>query len=177
MSSDYRAHRNIRCHLKRLILNLGLKKVTADMQTHKNPTLRSNADKPIPGKKPTGLGKPASVNAPPVTKPPKFELDGKKWIVEYFKNNPNIEIEQTETNQSVYVFRCEGSTIKVGGKCNNIILDGCKKTAIVFDNVVSSCEFINCQSVQMQVSAREGNLSESWKRTWIEVECFGNPGI
>jgi len=28
----------------------------------------------------------------PVEKPPKFELDGKKWVVEYFKNNPNIEV-------------------------------------------------------------------------------------
>ncbi|XP_059087637.1 adenylyl cyclase-associated protein 1-like isoform X5 [Tigriopus californicus] len=137
----------------------GLKKVTADMQTHKNPNLRSNTEKPIPGKKPAGLGKPANAPTPPVTKPPKFELDGKKWIVEYFKNNPNIEIEQTETNQSVYVFRCEGSTIKVGGKCNNIILDGCKKTAIVFDNVVSSCEFINCQSVQMQVLGKVPTIS------------------
>ena len=30
-------------------------------------------------------------------------------------------------------------------------MDGCKKSAVVFESVVSSCEFINCQSVQMQV--------------------------
>ena len=86
------------------------------------------------------------------SKPPKFELEGKKWAVEFHKNNPNLLIEDTETNQSVYVYKCEGSTLKIEGKVNNLVLDGCKKTAVVFDNVVSSCEFINCQSVQMQVS-------------------------
>lgn len=84
-------------------------------------------------------------------KPPKFELEGKKWVVEYHKNNPSLVIEETETNQSVYVFKCEGSTLKVEGKVNNIIVDGCKKCAVVFTDCVSSCEFINCQSVQMQV--------------------------
>ena len=72
--------------------------------------------------------------------------------MEFHKNNPNLVIENTETNQSVYVYKCEGSTLKIEGKVNNLVLDGCKKTAVVFDNVVSSCEFINCQSVQMQVS-------------------------
>ena len=86
------------------------------------------------------------------SKPPKFELEGKKWAVEFHKNNPNLVIENTETNQSVYVYKCEGSTLKIEGKVNNLVLDGCKKTAVVFDDVVSSCEFINCQSVQMQVT-------------------------
>ena len=125
------------------------------MQTHKNPNLRGSSTvpasaKPAPGPKPAIAAKPAA------QKPPKLELEGKKWAVEYFKGNPNIEIAITAVNQSVYVFKCEGSTIKVTGKCNNIILDNCKKTAIVFDNVVSSCEFINCQSVQMQVRPNFG---------------------
>lgn len=42
-------------------------------------------------------------------------------------------------------------TLVFKGKCNNIIMDGCKKSAILFESVVSSCEFINCQSIQMQV--------------------------
>lgn len=127
----------------------GLKKVSDDQKTHKNPTLRAAAVVPAKGKpavpaKSVGLTNMAA-------KPPKLELDGKKWVVEHFKNNPSLAIEETKTNQSVYVFKCEGSTIKVSGKCNNIIIDSCKKCAVVFDSVVSSCEFINCQSVQMQV--------------------------
>ena len=86
-------------------------------------------------------------------KPPKFELEGKKWIVEFQRNNSGLVIraDQAEVNQSVYIYKCDGSTIQVKGKVNNIILDSCKKTAVVFGSVVSSCEFINCQSVQMQV--------------------------
>ena len=43
----------------------GLKKVTDDMKTHKNPALKAP-----PGQK-----------AAPVKKPPVFELQGKKWVV------------------------------------------------------------------------------------------------
>ena len=130
----------------------GLKKVTSDMQTHKNPALRGTSTVPAGAVK-SGSPKPAKTFGAPTTanKPPKFELEGRKWTVEFHKNNPNMEIDNPETNQSVYVYKCEGSTLKVNGKVNNIVVDGCKKVAVVFDNVVSSCEFINCQSVQMQV--------------------------
>merc|ERR1712179_815525 len=135
----------------------GLKKVTDDQKTHKNPNLRAGAivksveKSPAPAKT---YGKAVEVN-----KPPKLELDGKRWNIEYFKNEPDIEINELEVNQSVYVFKCEGSTIKVNGKCNNIIIDSCKKVAVVFGSVVSSCEFINCQSVQMQVLGKVPTIS------------------
>eukprot|EP00092_Neocalanus_flemingeri_P107827 GFUD01138398.1.p1 GENE.GFUD01138398.1~~GFUD01138398.1.p1 ORF type:complete len:456 (+),score=129.09 GFUD01138398.1:39-1406(+) len=135
----------------------GLKKVSDDQKTHKNPGLRAGAvvkavDKiPTPAK---SYGKSVAVN-----KPPKLEQDGKKWNVEYFKNKQDIEINDVEVNQSIYVYKCEGSTVKVNGKCNNIIIDSCKKVAVVFGSVVSSCEFINCQSVQMQVLGKVPTIS------------------
>jgi len=137
----------------------GLKKVTDDMKTHKNPALRESGA--VPAKAKSGSPKPAKTFGAPVatSKPPKFELEGKKWAVEFHKNNPNLVIENTETNQSVYVYKCEGSTLKIEGKVNNLVLDGCKKTAVVFDDVVSSCEFINCQSVQMQVLGKVPTIS------------------
>jgi len=128
----------------------GLKKVTDAEKTHKNPALRGSGVVASKGEKPAVPVKTVGMKTE-MSRPAKLELDGKKWVVEYFKNNPNINIEETQNNQSIYVFKCEGSTIKISGKCNNIILDSCKKTAVVFDSVVSSCEFINCQSVQMQV--------------------------
>ena len=131
----------------------GLRKVTDDQKTHKNPNLRAGnvvkADEKSGEAPARSYGKPVAVN-----KPPKLEMDGKKWNVEFFKNKQDIEINEVEVNQSVYVYKCEGSTIKVNGKCNNIIIDGCKKTAVVFGSVVSSVEFINCQSVQMQVELK-----------------------
>merc|ERR1712226_826672 len=92
-------------------------------------------------------------------KPSRFELDGKKWVVEFMKNNPRGHISQTEPNQTVYIYKCEGTTVKVDGKVNAITLDSCKKVAVVFDTVVSSCDVINCQSVQMQVTGKVATIS------------------
>ncbi|XP_058977181.1 adenylyl cyclase-associated protein 1 isoform X3 [Musca domestica] len=135
-----------------------LKKVTADMQTHKNPTLRTG---PAPFKAPTTqLGSAVSKGpAVEVAKPPVFTRDGKKWLIEYQKNNPNLLVENAEMNNVVYVFRCEGSTLTVKGKVNNVVFDSCKKCSLLFDSVVASVEFVNCQSVQMQVLGNVPTIS------------------
>lgn len=73
-------------------------------------------------------------------------------LQEYQKNNPNLVVENAEMNNMVYLFKCEGSTLTVKGKINGIIFDSCKKCSVLLDSVVSSVEFVNCQSVQMQVS-------------------------
>ena len=81
-------------------------KVTDDMKTHKNPDLRGSSMVPAGAVK-SSSPKPAGgfKAAAPPKKDPKFELEGKKWAVEYHVKNPNLVIEETETNQSVYVYR------------------------------------------------------------------------
>ncbi|XP_055916270.1 adenylyl cyclase-associated protein 1 isoform X2 [Eupeodes corollae] len=125
-----------------------LKKVTADMQTHKNPTLRTG---PAPFKAPTQQGDKPAVPPKAVIKDPVFARDGKKWIIEHQRSNPNLLVENAEMNNVVYVFKCENSTLTIKGKVNNVVFDSCKKCSLLFDSVVSSVEFVNCQSVQMQV--------------------------
>lgn len=64
----------------------GLKKVTSDMQTHKNTALRAG---PAPFKTPVSL--PSSGNrapAPAADKPPVFTRDGKKWLIVSLKSIP-----------------------------------------------------------------------------------------
>ena len=156
----------------------GLKKVTADMQTHKNPNLRTGPSPIAPKPQPGSPARTAVVAAAPA-KPPRKELEGKKWMIEYQKNQTGIIISETEMNQVVYIFKCEGSTIQVkgisapfrhplnfvfklfffAGKVNSIVLDSCKKTSVVLDSVVSSVEFVNCQSVQMQVLTKVPTIS------------------
>lgn len=133
----------------------GLKRVTADMQTHKNTGLRSG---PAPFKAPSATVAPVQ-RPSAVDKPPVFTRDGKKWLIEYQKNNPNLVVEQAEMNNVVYVFKCENSTVTVKGKINSIFFDSCKKCSVVFDSVVSSVEFVNCQSVQMQVLGHVPTIS------------------
>lgn len=123
------------------------------MQTHKNPTLRSG---PTPYKAPPPFKAQAETKAvapsAPADKQPVFLRDGKKWIIEFQKNNPNLVIENAEMNNVVYMFKSQNSTLNVKGKLNSIVIDSCKKCSVVFDSLVSSVEFVNCQSVQMQVS-------------------------
>jgi len=139
----------------------GLKKVKADQQTHKNPNLRLHGPAPY---KPNVSPKPSRVTAPgapahaPV-KPPKIELEGKKWVVENHNGNKNIVIGDTNLKQTVYAFKCNNSTISVKGKVNSIVLDTCKKTALVFEDTVSGIEIVNCQSVQTQVTGKVPTIS------------------
>ncbi|XP_058446134.1 adenylyl cyclase-associated protein 1 isoform X2 [Malaya genurostris] len=137
----------------------GLKKVTSDMQTHKNPGLRSG---PAPYKAPTGISngtKSVSAPAAPVSKPPSFTRDGKKWLIEYQKGNSNLVVEDAEMNNVVYMFKCENSTLVIKGKINSVVMDSCKKCSLVFDSLVASAEFVNCQSVQMQVLGKVPTIS------------------
>lgn len=126
----------------------GLKHISADQQTHKNTALRGSG---VPAKGSVGGSVGAGAKATP-DKPPVFTKDGKKWQVEYQKNNQNLVIDQTDMTNVVYVFKCENSVLTVKGKINSIFVDSCKKFSVVFDAVVSSIEFVNCQSVQMQVN-------------------------
>ncbi|XP_043287435.1 adenylyl cyclase-associated protein 1 [Venturia canescens] len=137
-----------------------LKKVTSDMQTHKNSSLRTG---PAPFKAPvtTNSGNFKTVPSAnlPIDKPPVFTRDGKKWLVEYHKGNKDLLVENAEMNNVVYMFRCQDSTLIVKGKINSIVIDSCRKSSIVFDSLVSSIEFVNCQSVQMQVLGKVPTIS------------------
>ena len=140
--------------------DLGLRKVTAEMKTGKNSRLR-NEPVIVPKQKanissslPIGHPNPTKQPQQPEHKP-RFELDGKKWFVEHYRNNSNLTIKNPDMSQSVYVFGCDASTLKIEGKVNNVVVDSCKKMSIIFVDVISACEFVNCQSVQMQVHTKE----------------------
>ncbi|XP_012220728.2 adenylyl cyclase-associated protein 1 isoform X1 [Linepithema humile] len=135
-----------------------LKKVTSDMQTHKNPGLRSG---PAPFKAPatnTAALKSVPPANVPIDKPSVFTRDGKKWLVEYHKGE-NLTIDSAEMNNVVYMFRCQDSTLTIKGKINSVVMDSCRKSSVVFDSLVSSIEFVNCQSVQMQVLGKVPTIS------------------
>jgi adenylyl cyclase-associated protein len=51
-----------------------------------------------------------------------------------------------------FSYKCEGATIQLKGKLKSVILDSCKKTNIIFDTAISSCEVVNSKSVQIQAT-------------------------
>nr|XP_020462558.1 adenylyl cyclase-associated protein 2 [Monopterus albus]XP_020462559.1 adenylyl cyclase-associated protein 2 [Monopterus albus] len=125
----------------------GLKHVSDDEKTHKNPNLRSQAT-------PTKTKCPVTVNPPRAAvqkRAPLLGLEGKKWRVENFEQKHDLMIEDTELKQVVYVFNCNNSTLQIKGKINSIIIDNCKKLGLVFENVVGIVEIINSKAIQVQV--------------------------
>jgi hypothetical protein len=63
---------------------------------------------------------------------------------------------------------------QVKGKCNAISIDKCKKTGVVFEDVIASCELVNCNSIQvitctLRVCAKLAGLMGWWFR-WLPNE-------
>jgi len=116
-------------------------------KTHKNPNLRTSAFVPASDSKTTAT---TSAKAAPVAKPPVFELDDKKWKIEFQNKRNDLVIDKTEIKHTVYIYKCKECTITVKGKVNSILIDSCNRVALLFDDVLSTVEFINSQSVQAQ---------------------------
>jgi adenylyl cyclase-associated protein len=85
--------------------------------------------------------------------PPKLEFQnaGSKWLVENQSETSGVvEVNITEMKETVYIYGCVGATIDIKGKCKSIVVDGCKKTKVLFDTAMASCEVINCSRMQIQ---------------------------
>lgn len=127
----------------------GLRKVTADQQTHKNSSLRQSSM--VPDRNRTdSTGRSIGQKVPPKSNP-KLLLEGKKWIVENYSGRRDLIIDDTNMTQSINIYNCNECVLTVKGKVNLISVNQCRKFSIIFDNVLSVLEFINCQRVQAQV--------------------------
>uniref|UniRef100_A0A8C0KJF0 Cyclase associated actin cytoskeleton regulatory protein 2 n=1 Tax=Canis lupus dingo TaxID=286419 RepID=A0A8C0KJF0_CANLU len=137
----------------------GLRHVTDDQKTHKNPSLRApGGQTPSPTKSHTP-GSRAPQSHPPQKHAPVLELEGKKWRVEYQEGRNDLVIAETELKQVAYIFKCNKSTLQMKGKINSITIDNCKKFGLVFDNVVGIVEVINSKDIQMQVMGKVPTIS------------------
>jgi adenylyl cyclase-associated protein len=127
-----------------------LKKVSDDQKVHKNPNLRSSGQVPakVETKKP--ISNITSASSSKIIHDPVFELVDKKWKIEFQNGNHNIVVDQTDMKHTVYIYKCKESTITVKGKVNSILIDSCNRVGLLFDDVLSTVEFINSTSVQMQ---------------------------
>ncbi|ELQ40478.1 adenylyl cyclase-associated protein [Pyricularia oryzae Y34] len=135
----------------------GLRKVDKSEMTHKNPSLRagstvperegsvsSRGKSPAPGKKP----KPESMR---VKKPPKKELDGNKWYIENFEQQPEpIEIE-ANMSHSILISKCSGTTIRIHGKANAVTIENTSRVSLIIDSLVSTVDVVKSQNFGLQV--------------------------
>lgn len=133
-------------------ITAGLKTVTKDQQTW-----RSEYKGPEGAAPANAAAAVAAKNAPAaasvVKGPPKLEFQnaGSKWLVENQSEKSGVvEVQITEMKETVYIYGCIGATIDIKGKCKSIVVDGCKKTKVLFDTAMASCEVINCSRMQIQ---------------------------
>lgn len=127
----------------------GLKKVDKTEMTHKNPGLRASSV--VPDVKKSGNNGQGQTAIQTSKKPTRKELQGTKWIIENYEGASDLVIDDIELNHTVYVFNCTNSTIQIKGKFNAITVDGCKKTGIVLDTLVSSVELLKSNSFALQI--------------------------
>lgn len=139
----------------------GLRKVDKSEMTHKNPSLRATAPvssaparsssqtssrgkSPMPSKKP----KPENMRT---KKPPRKELEGNKWLLEYYDNPGQLVEIDAAISHSILISRCTKTTIRVIGKANAISLDNCTQCSLVIDSLVSAVDVIKSPKFEMQV--------------------------
>jgi len=127
----------------------GLKKVTKDMKT----SARTDKSSVVPAIEVKETKKPATAAAAKKGTPKMELVGGTKWLVEW-QDGATIDISETEPKQTVYLYKCEKTTVKVSGKINTILVDGCKRVGVVFEQVVSGCELVNSNSVEIQVTGK-----------------------
>jgi len=133
-----------------------LKKVDQSQMTHKNPKLRGTSIVPADSKAEKTSKTPAAGQKKGT---PKIELNGNKWLVEWQDDNKSIEIKETEAKQTVYIYKCTKSVIKISGKINAITIDGCQRVSVVFDDAVSGVELVNSNSVEVQITGKVPNVA------------------
>lgn len=94
---------------------------------------------------------------------PIFEYQdrGFKWVIENHSKDTVVKelskdgvlaVEISDPKQQVYLYNCEDLTVTIKGKFKSLVLDSCKKVAVVYDNLISSAEVVNCKKVQLQVT-------------------------
>jgi len=127
----------------------GLRTVTKEMKSKYQDKTNLPA---VASKTPAAAGPKKASQAP--SRPPKFALEGAKWVVEFQVGNRELIIDAPEPRHTVYIYKCEDSVVQVKGKVNAITVDSCKKIGVVFDNAISVVEVVNCNSVQVQINGK-----------------------
>jgi len=100
-------------------------------------------------------------------KPPELTLSQGTWFCKYYegeKGRPlQITIPEVQMKQSIYILNCANVIIQIPDKCKGIQVDGCKKTEIYFQSVVSTFQIVN--SVGCKVTVQESAPSVAIDKT------------
>ena len=155
----------------RIVLRIiHLSQVSKDQQTWRKeykssttlptaPSLDASSTHSQQKKKPEAPAKKKPLRGLPIFE---YQDRGFKWVIEnqtlstaqkeFPKENGVLTVDISDPKQQVYLYNCEGITIKVNGKFKSLVLDKCDKCAIVYDTLISGTEMVNCKKLQLQVN-------------------------
>jgi len=129
----------------------GLRKVKKEQQTWRK-EYKGEATSPVKSTQPKSSPTKVTTTHKPVMEYVKHKH---KWIVEY--QTPEvvgpsklIKMSIPDRKQQVYIYKCSGVTFQIENKLKTVTLDSCSKCNLVFDTAISSCEIVNCNSMQIQ---------------------------
>jgi len=88
--------------------------------------------------------------------------------VQHQVDNKSLEITDTNKKQTVYIYKCANSLIRVHGKVKHIAIDGCVNTGVIFEEAIAACEAVNCTSLQIQVIEKVPSVSVD-KCTGVQI--------
>jgi len=81
----------------------------------------------------------------------KFEDKLKKWYVEGQTGVTDIVI-NAQPSHGVFISKNKDSVVTVKGKVGSICVESCQGSGIIFDDVVSSVDVVNCKKIQLQAN-------------------------
>jgi len=128
----------------------GLRHVSDKQKAYKNRSLVKTSKVSDAPKKKTGLKK--KKKAPVKVLPPKCEYDRRQhtWFIENQPDDANVEVEIKEANDKVYLYKCGNCVVRLNGRLKALNVVNCKKTQVLFDDLLAVVEVNNCTSVKLQ---------------------------
>jgi adenylyl cyclase-associated protein len=65
-----------------------------------------------------------------------------------------LTVNITDIKQTVYLYKCDGVSVTVVGKCKSIIIDSCRRVTLVFADLVASLELVNSRNSKVTCTVK-----------------------
>jgi Ran GTPase-activating protein (RanGAP) involved in mRNA processing and transport len=83
---------------------------------------------------------------------------GKTWIVENYKGNKELKLDNVEHSQAVRLFNLTDCVIQIQGKFTALSITNCKKLGVQFSSVIGSVEINRTTSLQIEYTENGSNI-------------------
>ena len=131
----------------------GLKKVTKEQQTWRSEYKGVTEGTTVASTAPKPAASTASNKSTIATGEAKCELKSDKWVLDFLTPSAGLgtDVTITDIKQTVYLYKCDGATVQVNGKCKSIIVDSCRNVSLHFTDLVAGLEIVYSKSTKVVI--------------------------